>query len=173
MNRFQYKGEDCNLGRFGPVRKGDVLILTDQEAEGITGDKRFSRLKDNQNPKPGQFVPVSDNLTPEQREAAEKANKAEKERLETLAKENDADRVEILEIKSKSFDELAAIAAKINAEAGGTIIDIGRRTSRPELMRQILQHRRNLKGGEPIEGELDDADDKQPEGGKEPEGQEK
>lgn len=156
MNRYQFKGEDVNLGRFGPVRKGDVLILTDQEAEGIVGDKRFSRLKEGDKPKQGQFVPVSDKMTPEEKEQADKANKAEKERLEILQKENDQDRVEVLEIKSKSFDELAAMAAQMNADAGGTIIEIGRKTSRAELMRQILIARRNRKGGAPVEGENDD-----------------
>lgn len=159
MNRYQFKGEDVNLGRFGPVRKGDVLLLTDDEAAGIVGDKRFARLKENDKPKQGNFVPITDKMTPDERAAAEAANKTEKERLETLQKENDQDRVEVLEIKSKSFDELAAMAAQINADAKGTIIDIGRKTSRAELVRQILSHRRNLKGGEPVEGETEDPEE--------------
>lgn len=148
MNRYQYKGTDCNLGRFGPVRTGDVLLFTDQETDDISGDKRFRRLAESEKIKSGVFIKITDKMTAEERAAAEQANRVETERVATLDKENNVEKVEILDLKTKSFDELAAIAANINAEAKGTIIDIGRKTSRGELLRQLLGHKRNVRVSE-------------------------
>ncbi len=41
MNAMKYNGPEVNLGRFGPVKKGDVLLLTEREAECVHDDKRF------------------------------------------------------------------------------------------------------------------------------------
>jgi len=44
MKQFIYRGPATNLGRFGLVRKRDVLLLTDAEAEAIGLTRRFRRL---------------------------------------------------------------------------------------------------------------------------------
>jgi hypothetical protein len=46
MNVFKYRGPDVNLGRFGPVKAGDTLLLTEAEAKSIRDDQRFVPLKD-------------------------------------------------------------------------------------------------------------------------------
>lgn len=41
MRTFEYKGPAGNLGRFGFVNPGDLLVLSDREAEDIANDKQF------------------------------------------------------------------------------------------------------------------------------------
>ncbi len=43
-NTFEFQGPLTNLGRFGLVKKGDVLLLTDHEAACIKDDKRFKQV---------------------------------------------------------------------------------------------------------------------------------
>lgn len=45
MKVFEFRGETVNLGRFGKVKAGDTLVLTDQEANDIRADKRFKPVK--------------------------------------------------------------------------------------------------------------------------------
>jgi len=44
MNIFEFRGPVTNLGRFGMVKAGERLILTEKEAECIRGDKRFKAI---------------------------------------------------------------------------------------------------------------------------------
>lgn len=39
--RYVYRGVACNLGRFGPVKSGDVLHLDHDEAVFVSGNERF------------------------------------------------------------------------------------------------------------------------------------
>jgi len=41
MKEFVYVGPLANLGRFGPVRAGSVLRLTNREAQSIGGSSQF------------------------------------------------------------------------------------------------------------------------------------
>jgi hypothetical protein len=82
--RFIYRGADVNLGRFGAVRRNDVLRLTKQEARGIEGDKRFEPVIEGKTklPTPGHFLP---RFFP----GAEQHNRKERERLEQITKANE------------------------------------------------------------------------------------
>jgi hypothetical protein len=41
MVTVKFVGKPTDLGRFGPVRKGDVITLTDKEYHCVQDDKRF------------------------------------------------------------------------------------------------------------------------------------
>jgi len=151
MNKYIYDGADINLGRFGAVRKGDVLLLTDREADTVDRDKRFKPVRGTE-PKAGQFVPVTDKMTPEQRAAAEASNKAEKERLDELSKANNAATVEVNELREKSWSELVEVAEKINAE-GKTKIEFSKRTSKAALIRDIMRAKGMGESGDEEESE--------------------
>jgi len=45
MKAFTFQGKEGNQSRFGWVKPGQVLVLTDQEAENVKGDKRFRPVK--------------------------------------------------------------------------------------------------------------------------------
>jgi hypothetical protein len=45
--RFLFKGTARNVGRFGPLNPGDVISLTEAEADVLTGNASFERLPDN------------------------------------------------------------------------------------------------------------------------------
>lgn len=158
MNTYRYKGPDVNLGRFGQVRSGDVLVLTDHEADTVAKDrdKRFEAVREGEKPKPGgSFVPITDKMTADERAAAEARNKAEKDRIDDLQKANNAAQVEIVELREKTWAQLVEIAEKMNAAGGQPQIPTGKKVTKSELVRQILRAR-GLDAGTAAEQEEDE-----------------
>lgn len=84
MKEFVYVGPLVNLGRFGPVRAGSVLRLTNREARSVAGSP--------------QFVPV------------EKYT-GQAQLLDSP--ENDPERVKRLEIMDLSLAELRELAQRL------------------------------------------------------------
>lgn len=84
MKEVVYVGPLANIGRFGPVRAGHVLRLTNREAESVAG----SRL----------FVPVE---------------KYTGDKRELDSPENDPDRVARLEIMELSLEKLRDLARRM------------------------------------------------------------
>lgn len=119
-------GDDCNLGRFGAVRKGDVILLTEQEAAMVTRDKdkRYTRLDGGKKPKPADHLIDIDpaKMTPLQMEEANIENQKEIQRQEQLASENDPERVIQLALRSKSTHELLSMADAANRAAGREVV---------------------------------------------------
>lgn len=50
MKVFEFQGEPVNLGRFGCVGKGEILVLTEKEANDIRDDRRFRPVKKPEQP---------------------------------------------------------------------------------------------------------------------------
>lgn len=46
MRKFKYKGNGCSLGRFGFTSKGDILELTEVEANSVSSDNNFVSLRE-------------------------------------------------------------------------------------------------------------------------------
>ncbi len=46
MRKFKYKGSSCALGRFGFTSKGDILELTEVEANSVSSDNNFVSLRE-------------------------------------------------------------------------------------------------------------------------------
>jgi len=141
--RYIYDGDPCNLGHFGFVKKGDILVLTDQEERCVIADsdKRF-KLAGPTDKQAANFIKITTAMTGKERAEAEAANTAEKARLDNLAKEIDSDRIEILEIKEKTFDQLIALGERINAKVGSAVVDVSKKISRADLITSILSAER-------------------------------
>lgn len=139
--KFLFDSVDTNLGRFGHVKKGDVLELTPHEAQSIKGDKRFKPFDEAKGKahKPGQFVEITAAMTSDQKAAAEKANAKEKQRLEEVEKENDSRKVYVQEVREMTFAQLEIFADKLNKDAGRKIVDYHpKKTARADLANLIL-----------------------------------
>jgi alpha-L-fucosidase len=145
MVKVIFKGPETNLGRFEVVRNGDILNLTDQEWSTVTKDKRFAVVKDDKVRAPDRLIKITPQMTGKEREEAERKNKEELDRLAQLEKANDSDQVEVLEIRSKSMDDLTRMAEQINEREGRIVIDPNR-GSKAHLIRSILNHRRTSRG---------------------------
>jgi len=162
MTKFLFKGEEVQLGRFGFVKKGDVLLLTEQETTCIIRDqdKRFEVYTPKPGtPKPkGNLIPITDKMTGAEREAAEKANKIEAQRLDQLAKANDENTVIVEEIRAMTYDGLVELAERMNDEAKSEVVSFSRKTSKSDLIRLILEARRRGLGALEEETEKETAD---------------
>lgn len=86
MKQYVYLGKPTNLGRFGAVKSGDLLVLTEAEARSVISDARFSLY----GPKAG--VP---DVRPDRK---------------AHAAQNDPDRVRALEIEQMNRDQLVDYA---------------------------------------------------------------
>lgn len=151
MNRFIYKGQPTNLARFGLIKAGDLLVMDDNESDDISGDPRFQVVAPNAKLPPRRdVVPITDKMTPLQKEAAEKANREERARLVQLDKANNSDHVAVLEIKGKSYEQLTELANDLNVREGREVVNV-KRSSRAELIRVLVNNRREQQGKAPIE----------------------
>ena len=144
MKRFQWAGEDeIQLGRFGIVRRGDVLLLTDQEAAMVLAnrDKRYVAVPDGKEPKEVEHFKVIDpsKMTPTQMEQAEKDNHDEQERLLRLDVENDEERVALLALGQKNTVDLILLANEANAKEGRQIIPTVQGTTRSVLITELAK----------------------------------
>ena len=144
MKRFQWAGEDeIHLGRFGVVRSGDVLMLTDQEAAMVQAnrDRRYTAIADGKEPKEVEHFQAIDptKMTPTQMEQAEKDNHDEQERLLRLDVENDEERVALLALGQKNTVDLFLLANEANAKAGKPIIPTIQGTTRSVLITELAK----------------------------------
>lgn len=149
MITLQYIGEPTNLGRFGEVRKGDILNLTEDEGRALLRgrDQRFRDPKSKEaqkEPIPDNTVEITDKMKPADRAAAEKANLDEKARQERLAIANDPQHIETMEIQHETYDQLLARAERINAKVGGEAITAAGKVSRTDLINAILSAERRV-----------------------------
>lgn len=147
--KFIFQDDETNLGRFGMVKRGDVLDLTEHEANCIKTDKRFKLateklLKVHQ---PGEFIEITDDMTPEEKAEAEKLNREEQSRLDVLKRQSDPHAMFAQTVKEMKFKQLEELAAKMNADAGQEVIKYDKRkTSKGALIGFILLAYRNLHG---------------------------
>lgn len=144
MKRFQWNGADeIQLGRFGVVRRGDVLTLTDQEAEMVTQnkDRRYVAIPDGKEPKAVEHYQTIDpaKMTPTQMEQAEKENHDEHERLLRLGTENDPERVALLALGQKTTTDLILAANEVNEKAGRMVIPTTQGTARSVLISELAK----------------------------------
>lgn len=70
-NFITYVGETRQEGRFGLVQKGQVLAMTDREALFVKGDTDFRRSA------PKEIAEAEENVSPEERAAAERLIRVE------------------------------------------------------------------------------------------------
>lgn len=70
MGLFRFRGEPTNLGRFGPVKDGDILDLQPDEEAGIREDKRFEAYEKGRAP----ATPAANPIKAEADSAARPAN---------------------------------------------------------------------------------------------------
>lgn len=141
MKTFIWNGDEINVGRFGLLKKNDLIRLTDQEQRGIEGDPRFVELKDPKKaPKPGHLIHISDKLTGDQQVAAKKANTLEVARLQRLQEECGELRMAEMEIKNKTYDQLLSEAQRINRTAGKEEVRADDGISRGELIIGLMNY---------------------------------
>jgi hypothetical protein len=129
MQAFVFKGPLVNLGRFGFVNANDTLLLTSKEAEAIKGDKRFEPLK-GEKPKPGHFLEIKPEMTPEDIRDVKNHNRAEQARLDRLAQENADEVVAITELRELPMSELEARADRLK-------VPYDNRTGKPDLIKRL------------------------------------
>ena len=144
MKRFQWNGEsEIQLGRFGVVRKGDVLTLTDQESAMVLAnkDRRYVAIAEGKEPKEVEHFQAIDpaTMTPTQMEQAHLENNAEQERLLRLDVENDEERVALLALGQKNTVDLILLANEANEKAGKQIIPTVQGTTRSVLITELAK----------------------------------
>lgn len=143
MKTFQWLGEDCNLGRFGAVRKGDILNLTEQEAAMVKNDrdKRYVQVGEGKQPKPISHLITIDpaKMTPLQMEQAHIENMEEERRLERLKSETDPERVLALAMQAKTTHDLLVQANEINLKAGRQVIPVTQGTQRGQIIAALCR----------------------------------
>lgn len=147
MITLQYIGEPTNLGRFGQVRRGDILNLSEEEGISLlrAKDARFRDPKAaGKDPIPSNIVKFTDRMSSADRAAAEKANADEQGRLDRLAVANDPVHIETMEIQQETYDELLARAERINTKHGAKTITVQGKVSRTDLINNILSAERRV-----------------------------
>lgn len=151
MRDYCFMGDDVNLGRFGPVRRGDRLLLTDTEQHAIESDRRFEEWDDKKHGKI-QKAPVSPpaTATEEEKQAARKAAEEEESRKANLAKANNEWNVMKTELEQSSYDQLLGFAKAMNEENESDIKWSGK-TSKSELIRLIIEAKKRLRESKPKE----------------------
>lgn len=112
MTKFIFKGPSANLGRFGAVEAGDVLLCTDHEANSISNDSRFETWTEKAESKARDAVAARlkaslDNAkTPAELDSAKAAIESEKTRRDLLERANSDETVALQELRSLSRTEL-------------------------------------------------------------------
>lgn len=140
MKAHVYLGETVNIGRFGLLRKGDRVVLTDAEEHAIREDKRFQPWDE---AKHGKILKMPT--------APEGATDADKERLKSeeearrssVEKANDEWNTMKTELGQSSYAALADVVKLMN-EQDKTSIVISAKTTKTELIRLICEAKRRL-----------------------------
>lgn len=121
--KYLYSGPDCNLARFGAVRKGDILNFMDAEHDHME-----------RNPHPD--LSVWDGKTKLKPDDASDS-KAERTRQSELAKSNNERTVRAAELKDKDQRELVEICKSLKAK--GIAIDFRPDMPKADLVTLILK----------------------------------
>ena len=111
MKFFTYIGKSCRLGRWGEVKRGDPIAMSNAEAAYVerVGSKDFKPLKVDSLP------------------AGAAPN---------LVREADPGRVEMMDFREMSWNDLANYCAKLK-------IPFSIKSSKAGLIQSIMQQRRN------------------------------
>lgn len=154
--KYVFEGGETNLGRFGMVKKGDVLELTSREAADIKDDKRFKKFVDEGkgNPKPkidaGKLVKPAgfDKLSAEdQKKVVAKLIEAEEARLHEIDKQNGfSAKTNLREMKR---DDLLEFVANVNKD--GEKIKLLDGASKEEIIHAIEAHQTGQAGHDEAE----------------------
>lgn len=119
--QYRYTGELTNIGRFGHIKKGDIVSLTTTEEAGIMDDPRFEKVDPKKEakadkPKPTLNLPENyDQLSPaDQKKAMKKATDEEADRIARLEDENKKTQIE--EIRQMPKDQLLEFVKKLRAD---------------------------------------------------------
>jgi hypothetical protein len=123
MKLFFWNGQPTNLGRFGTVRKGSPLLLTDGEAEYVVKHR-------DRNYRPGG-----------------NGEKLPKDISDQLMRENHPENVQTIELNDLTFDELVKRADELKAQ--GYAVDHKVRSSRRNILCAIQNALRQGKPAKP------------------------
>jgi hypothetical protein len=150
MPRYKWTGPETNLGRFGVVKKGDIVNLTHKEEEYILNDehphlkavdekadaKKTPEKKEPFRPDP-KDLPADFDKLPEAEQNKIYADLEQKElaRVSALEKANgDAARLNLSEMKK---DELEAEIDRM--KAAGVKVEVQKGATKPALIAAIKQ----------------------------------
>lgn len=149
MPRYKWTGPETNLGRFGVVRKGDIVNLTHKEEEYILNDEhphlkpadekeeaKKQEKKPPFKPDPKDLPPDFDKLTePDQNKILAELEQKELARLSELEKANsEAGRLNLSEMTK------AELEAEIDRmKAAGTKVEVQKGATKPALIAAIKQ----------------------------------
>lgn len=149
-------GGTTNLGRFGTVKRGDIVVLTDKEDAGIQGDKRFQAYAENAKiegagldlpigfellKKDEQTVVIRKASAPAVEESKAKtpltpsSESEEKARLERLNAANES--AEVTTLKDMTKVELMEVVEKLRHEKK-EVADIKPNSSRAHILKAVL-----------------------------------
>lgn len=136
MVEVKYKGEKTDLGRFGTVKKGDILTMTDHEYATATDlpekAKRFQRLTSQE--KEAEQQRIAEEAARRAQEAQDQENLPDEAEPENTEPENARTRKQ--EIDEMTKEELLEYKNKLEAE-GMDFTGIGKNTSRDNLANHI------------------------------------
>lgn len=140
MRAFCYLGETANIGRFGQLRKGDRILLTDAEENGAKDDKRFELWDDAKHGKLLKGPALPPDASAEDRK---KAQAEEEARRANVEKANDEWTVMKTELDQSSYEALVNLIKRMNEEDKVDIRPTPKTTKR-ELIRLIVEARKRL-----------------------------
>lgn len=148
LTPYIFDGPPCNLGAFGTVKRGDVLMLSPMEAKAITTSKdpRFTKVEGPKIPAcRGDYIRVTRAMTGDERAAARRHNMRELARLTQLQEANQGERKIMQMLRECTHSQLIAIVEDIQRRGGAA--DFNGTTSRDELIRQCVLNRKVLIAG--------------------------
>ena len=141
-NTVRYEGSECNLGRFGPVRRGDILVMTDQEFVMTQRDpvdaKRFVPFSGEWKPLVFEKRVASKDATSEEKKEVLEWNAAEEKRINDLNKANSTETVQREDLRSKSKDDLLKVIQIL--EGQGVKITLPQNPTKAQLVDAIEAH---------------------------------
>jgi len=116
MSKFIFRGPETNLGVFGLVRSGDLLNMTEREAAGIKGDRRFEPVPEDYQPKPApiRLPELTNPDDPQERTAVARVKAEEEARRERLAAVNAPEAVQERALREAPMEELRALAQQVH-----------------------------------------------------------
>ena len=135
-------GEGLNFGRWRWIELGDVLEMTEAEAEGATeGKENAARFQEAKLDKNGEAI-IPDSIS--KKAAKLKADRvkatskeAEAGREERVAKENSVEKNQENELQNMTKEELRNKAAQLQGQ--GLAIDVRPQMSKKQLITEIVR----------------------------------
>lgn len=142
--RVKWAGDTTNLGRFGIVKKGDLLTLSSSEWNYVrqNRDKRYviATAEDEKKPNPNLIVIDRSKMGPAEAEEAEAFNVEEKKRIETLANNSRDSAAILVDLQGMTTVELINLNNKLSEGLPQPIVHVGRETTRGELLSALATH---------------------------------